>query len=211
MHFLLLFGFYSHGNFLNSSKFGSNCKDVKRRRRRRKRNWLLYCDTTSVTYCTFWCDIESNLRVLWHGGTEPMKIPKKIDVTLIRRSSSQLDFMPGEEIPLMYDSKPLSHAVLCMKYYWILSGSWVAPAVRSPCYWLALLQDQEVFRPSLGATGYQEFFYGDIATGAWSWYDLHIVPEVKNEWSSTSNVLSACVLYTGTNWPLCWSVLRVSW
>jgi hypothetical protein len=52
-----------------------------------------------------------------------MKIPKKFDVRMIRRSSSQLDLMPGEEIPLMYDSKPLSHAVLCMKYYWILSGS----------------------------------------------------------------------------------------
>jgi hypothetical protein len=57
-----------------------------------------------------------------------------------------------------------------------------------------------MFRPSLGATGYQ-FFHEDIATGAWSWYHLHIVPEVKNEWSSTSNALCACALYTGTNWP----------
>jgi hypothetical protein len=48
---------------------------------------------------------------------------EKFDVTMKRRSSSQLHFMPGEEIPLMYDSKPLSHAVLYMNYYWIISGS----------------------------------------------------------------------------------------
>jgi hypothetical protein len=48
---------------------------------------------------------------------------EKYDVTVIRRSSSQLDFMPGEEIPLMYDSKPFSLAVLYMKHYWIISGS----------------------------------------------------------------------------------------
>jgi len=47
---------------------------------------------------------------------------EKFDVTVIRRSSSQLDFMPGEEIPLMYDSKSFSHAVLYMNCYWIIYG-----------------------------------------------------------------------------------------